>query len=135
MCILYKHKLKWNRLRVNHNAVSVDVWSIKMLHLDVIVFMLLFCCIQAYVVEEHWVTLHPNLSGIGDILFNANDVSVMSCGQECNSRENCTAANYFPSNKTCTLHYVGDVLDDWVEKDDDDITYICIDCQPGIEGF
>ena len=105
-----------------------------MLHLDVATLLLHFCYIQAYVVEERWLTLNPNLSGIGDILINTNGLSLISCGQECSSRANCTAANYFHSNKTCTLLHVGDVLDDWVEKDDG-ITYICTDSQPETGGL
>ena len=44
-------------------------------------------------------------------------------------KKECTGANYFPINETCTLLHVEDELDDW-ENTGDDVTYMCVDCDP-----
>ena len=100
-----------------------------------ITIILLHCTyIQPYVIEEYWITSHPSLSGVGDTLKKVNATSIASCGQECISKASCTAVNYSPKNKTCTLLHVEDVTDDW-ERKDDDVTYICVDCELSPEGL
>ena len=106
----------------------------KMLYLQVTVIVLHFSCLHPLFVEEYWITFHESMSGVGDIVANVNGTSTISCGHECCSRANYTAANYFHSNRTCTLLHVEDVMDDWVGADED-VTFICIDCQPGPEGL
>ena len=89
---------------------------------------------QCFLIEEHWVPLHQSMAGIGDVLIHIPDTSMIQCGQECSTRTLCTGGIFSPSNMSCTLLYVEDVMDDW-EKTDDDIIYMCMDCVPGPEGL
>ena len=107
----------------------------KMLYLQVTIIVMQFSCIQPRIVKMHWITFHESMSGVGDILTNVNDTSMVSCGQECSRTANCTAANYFHGSRTCTLLHVEDVVDDWVDEEENDVSFICIDCEPGPEGL
>ena len=78
---------------------------------------------QTETVIEDQIILHPAFAGVGDIINQKDDVSAITCGIECSSEIKCTAANFSPANKTCTLLHVGDVLDDW--KEEDDAFYLC----------
>ena len=124
----------YETLRPDTVIEQLTVVRMEML-LAFITINLLHCTyIESYIIEEYWITSHPSLSGVGETLKEVNDTSISSCGQECISKASCTAANYSPKNKTCTLLHVADVMDDW-EKKDDDVTYICVNCEPGPEGL
>ena len=86
-----------------------------------------------FLIQEDWLLSQTSTSGFGNIVKQIETSSMLACGQECVMQFNCTAANYYPRNKTCTLLYVEDVLDDW-EETDDGVTYICVDCDPGPKG-
>ena len=118
------------------DTVTEQLTAIRMeMLLAFITINLLHCTyIEPYITEEYCITSHPSLSGVGEALKKVNATSIASCGQECISKARCSAANYSPKNKTCTLLHVVDVMDDW-EKKDDDVTYICVDCEAGPEGL
>ena len=86
----------------------------------------------AFVTNENWLLLNPSVVGFGSTLNQIENTSVLTCGQACASQANCTAANCFLTNQTCTLLNVEDVLDDWVMNDN--VTYICMECEPGPKG-
>ena len=86
----------------------------------------------AFITEEKQMLLTPSVAGVGVILSQEENMSVISCGMECCAVIGCTGATYFLSNKTCTLLHVEDVLDDW--KNGDDVTYISMDSKPGLQG-
>ena len=87
----------------------------------------------AFVTNENWLLLNPSVVGFGSTLNQIENTSVLTCGHECVLQTKCTAANYFPTNQTCTLLNVEDVLDDW--ETNDNVTYISMDCEPGPKGM
>ena len=112
----------------NYIATPFAMWYIVIVYL-----WSSFCCSHTiFIIEDDWFLESLSVSGVGDILSREENISAVSCGIACSTRVSCTAANYFPNNKTCTLLHVEDVLDDWVK--DDDVTYICVDCEPGPQG-
>ena len=90
------------------------------------------CNHTAFVKQDDFWFLNPSVAGVGEGLSQMTTESIQSCIIECSTEINCMAANYFPSDKTCTLMQVEDVLDDW-EKDDD-VTYITRDHELDQEG-
>ena len=101
----------------------------------IIVYLWLnFKCSQTqFLIQEDWLLSEPSTTGFGNILKQIENTSMLACGQVCVRQVNCTAANYYLRNQTCTLLHVEDVLDDW-EKSADDVSYICVDCDPGPKG-
>ena len=90
------------------------------------------CSHATFITGVNWLQLSPSVAGVGDVLSCEKGISIASCGIECQNTLSCTGANYFLSSHTCLLLHVEDVLDDWVE--DNDVTYICVDCEPGLQG-
>ena len=73
----------------------------------------------------------PFAAGVGNIVDQIVAEMPEDCSLMCATNRECTAVNYIVSNKLCTLLHVGDVLGDW-EASDDDVTYTCVDCDPGL---
>ena len=86
----------------------------------------------AFFTNENWLLLKSSVVGFGSTLNQIENTSALTCGQACASQANCTAANYFPTNQTCTLLNVEDIVDDWVMNDN--VTYICMDYEQVPEG-
>ena len=104
-----------------------------MFHVIILYLWLSFKSSQTtFFTNENWLLLNPSVLGYGNTLNQIENTSVLTCGLECNLQTNCTEANYFLTNQTCTLLNVEDVVDDW--KTNDNVTYICMDCEPGPKG-
>ena len=86
-----------------------------------------------YMIQEHWLITTPDSAAYGEIVEETEGDTLEYCSVMCASNIKCNGVNLFASNNTCTLLHVEDVLDDW-EKQHDDVTYICVDCEPGPVG-
>ena len=93
-----------------------------------------FCCIMSYTVKEHLVTTTSSFACLGDVMEETVGVTIVYCNIICADNTQCTGVKYFPSNKTCILLHVEDVLDDWVNNDDEDVEYSCVNCEPDPKG-
>jgi hypothetical protein len=70
--------------------------------------------IRAVLVNFNYLELLPSVAGVGRTVGELRNVSgAASCGIECGAREECTSANYSPSQRTCHLLQVRSVPDDW----------------------
>ena len=93
-------------------------------------------CVMSYMVQEHLVVSTSSIVGIGHKVEEIVGETFVYCNIMCAANKDleCTGVNYFPSNKTCILLLVEDVLDDWVNNDDEDVTYSCVNCEPDPTG-
>ena len=114
--------------------MKLGLYKSKMEHCTFVAVIL--CCMhmhtQSFEVVEELYAFYTSISGVGEILAELQDVSLASCGQECSQTRICTAANYSPSNMTCTLLHVDDALDNWLHADD--VTFICAQCRQSPRG-
>ena len=79
----YKHKPTLAPAYCTHietetgGCIRVDISGIKMLYLQITVIALHFSCLQPHFVEQYWVTIHESISGVGNLLTNMNDTSMI----------------------------------------------------------
>ena len=102
-------------------------------HLSMYAISVIFVCIHlrlvfsAFSVKSTLMLAHQSIAGVGDVVSEEHDVSALGCAMACVVHDECTSANYSPTNHTCTLLHVHDTLDDW--QDSQNIVYIS-DNQP-----
>ena len=84
-------------------------------------------------IEAHQMILNPFTAAVGDVLWEIEKQSKVFCSVMCASNIRCNGVNYYRRRSVCTLLHVQDVQEDW-EKKDDDVTFICMDCDLGSEG-
>jgi hypothetical protein len=96
-----------------------------------IIFFPLHTAYAEIVKTENYV-MYPARAGVGDIMGHISDMSLLSCGLECSISKSCTSANYEPTNRTCTLLYVDEVQDDWLDAQDN--IYMCANSQVDFTG-
>ena len=89
-------------------------------------------CLQT---REHHIGTHQEKTGIGTPLKSLYNVTSLTCGLECSVDPECSSATYDHDNKTCILLKSQDPASDWRQKTQDDQSeYLCINCQPVING-
>ena len=72
----------------------------------------------AFSVKSTLMLAHQSIAGVGDVVSEEHDVSALGCAMACVVHDECTSANYSPTNQTCTLLHVQDTLDDWQDSQD-----------------
>ena len=108
-----------------------DTMDSNMLCTVLVILPVKFCL--PYDIQEYWINTVHFYAGVGIAVDKLVDECPITCSIMCANRIECTGVNYFLNNRTCMLLHVEDVLDDW-EKTNDDVAFMCVDCEPGLKG-
>ena len=88
--------------------------------------------VNSFAQKEYTVKAYSGYAGVGRILDQIESGSMVSCTVECSIQPGCHTVNYVPTNQTCALLHLEDVVDDW--KSNPDVDWLPIGFTPQTEG-